>query len=212
MILYGVWLAGEKQRPLGYSCKSNWLMQIGWLCSQILSLTPEKGHWKKRESKPRYCTDLMYRELDLTKSSHLQGWGNFYKYRFLWRFVRIEILLIWRKCLLDLFIYDIDIKGTHSWYNIYIYIYTHIYIYIYIYKNIYIRICIYIHTGDNTEKIWVHRFLVKPKTITAGGLGGAVSPPGGPGWCHGAGMGAKPPNNFFHIKKAKTVIIRVNIG
>ena len=34
-----------------------------------------------------------------------------------WRFVRIEILLTWRKYLLDLFIYtyDTDIKGTHSW-------------------------------------------------------------------------------------------------
>ena len=34
---------------------------------------------------------------------------------------------------------------------------------------------------DNTEKIWVHRFLAKPKTIAGGGLGGAVSPPGDPG-------------------------------
>ena len=32
--------------------------------------------------------------------------------------------------------------------------------------------------GDNTEKIWVHWFLTKPKAITAGGLGGAVSPQG----------------------------------
>ena len=36
-------------------------------------------------------------------------------------------------------------------------------------------------TGDNTEKIWVHRFLAKPKTIAIGGLAGAVSHPGGPG-------------------------------
>ena len=32
--------------------------------------------------------------------------------------------------------------------------------------------------GDNTEKIWVHQFLAKPKMIAAGGLGGAVSPQG----------------------------------
>ena len=36
-------------------------------------------------------------------------------------------------------------------------------------------------TGDNTEKIWVHRFLEKPNKIAAGGLGGAVSPPECPG-------------------------------
>ena len=29
--------------------------------------------------------------------------------------------------------------------------------------------------GDNTEKIWVHRFLTKPKTIAASGLVEAVS-------------------------------------
>ena len=32
---------------------------------------------------------------------------------------------------------------------------------------------------DSTEKIWAHQFLAKPKTIEAGGLGGALSPPGG---------------------------------
>ena len=61
---------------------------------------------------------------------------------------------------------------THTHMCIYIYIY--IYIHIYIYKYIYILMCICIHTGDNTEKIWVHRFLVKPKTIAAGGLGGVM--------------------------------------
>ena len=30
--------------------------------------------------------------------------------------------------------------------------------------------------GDNTEKVWAHQFLTKPKTIAAGGLGGVVSP------------------------------------
>ena len=50
---------------------------------------------------------------------------------------------------------------------------------------------------DNTEKIWAHRFLAKPKTIAAGGLGGAVSPPGDPGQCLGEGMGVKPLNIFF---------------
>ena len=35
----------------------------------------------------------------------------------------------------------------------------------------------YILAGGNIEKIWAHRFLKKPKTIEAGGLGGAVSPP-----------------------------------
>ena len=36
-------------------------------------------------------------------------------------------------------------------------------------------------SGDNTEKKWMHQFLAKPKTITAGGLGEAVSPQGGQG-------------------------------
>ena len=35
--------------------------------------------------------------------------------------------------------------------------------------------------GDNTEKVWAHRFLAEPKTITAGGLGGAVSHQGAKG-------------------------------
>ena len=30
-------------------------------------------------------------------------------------------------------------------------------------------------TGDNTEKIWAHRFLTNPKTIAAGDLGGVAS-------------------------------------
>ena len=59
---------------------------------------------------------------------------------------------------------------------------------------------------DNTEKIWAHR------TIAAGGLGGAVSPPGDPGQCLGEGMGVKPLNIFFfHMKHAKLVITKVNI-
>ena len=35
--------------------------------------------------------------------------------------------------------------------------------------------------GDNTEKIWAHRFFEKPNKIVAGGLGGAVSSPECPG-------------------------------
>ena len=50
--------------------------------------------------------------------------------------------------------------------------------------------------GVNTEKIWAHRFLEKPKTIEAGGLGQTVSPPWGPGRCLGERVGANPPNNF----------------
>ena len=30
-------------------------------------------------------------------------------------------------------------------------------------------------TGDNTEKIWAHRFLSEPKTVAAGDLSGTVS-------------------------------------
>ena len=45
------------------------------------------------------------------------------------------------------------------------------------------------------------------------GLGRVLSLPGGPGWCLGEGMGAKPPNNFFSwIKHTKMVIVRMNIG
>ena len=67
---------------------------------------------------------------------------------------------------------------------------------------------------DNTEKIWAHRFLAKPKTIKAGGLGGAVSPPEGLGQCLGEGVGENPLNSFsfFLVKHAKVVIVRVNIG
>ena len=39
--------------------------------------------------------------------------------------------------------------------------------------------------GDNTEKIWTHRFLANSKMIAAGGSGGAVSLPGGLGQCLG---------------------------
>ena len=51
-------------------------------------------------------------------------------------------------------------------------------------------------TGDNTEKIWVHWFLAKPKIVKAGGLGRAVSPPGGPGQCPSEHVDANPLNNF----------------
>ena len=43
----------------------------------------------------------------------------------------------------------------------------------------------------------MHRFLANPKTIAAGGLGGAVRPPGDPRRCLGEGMGVKPLNNVF---------------
>ena len=71
-----------------------------------------------------------------------------------------------------------------------------------------------INTGDNTEKIWVHQFLAKPKMIAGGGLGGAVIPPGGPWQCLGEGVHVKAPNSFvfFHIKHIKIVAVRVNIG
>ena len=73
--------------------------------------------------------------------------------------------------------------------------------------------------GENTEKIWAHRFLEKPKMIEAGGPGRAVSPPLPPQWspgrCLGEHVGANPLNNFpffFLIKHVKMVIVRVNIG
>ena len=44
--------------------------------------------------------------------------------------------------------------------------------------------------------------------FAAGGMGGAVSPPGGPGRFPGRG---KAPI-FFFIKHAKTVTFRVNMG
>ena len=65
-------------------------------------------------------------------------------------------------------------------------------------------------SGDSTEKIWAHRFWAKPKTIAAGGLGGAVSSPGDPGRCLGEGVGVKPQNNFVffsRVKHAKAVIV-----
>ena len=52
-------------------------------------------------------------------------------------------------------------------------------------------------SGDNAKKIWAHRFLAKPKMIAAGGLEGAVSPPGGPRQCPGEGVGAKIQTIFF---------------
>ena len=52
------------------------------------------------------------------------------------------------------------------------------------------------HAGDNTEKIWVHRFYAKQKTdmpkahkMAAGGQGSAVRPP----------RVAKPPKSFFFL-------------
>ena len=54
----------------------------------------------------------------------------------------------------------------------------------------------------------MHRFLAKPKTIEAGGLGEAVSLPRHPGRCLGEHVEA----NSLLIKHAKMVIVRVNIG
>ena len=69
----------------------------------------------------------------------------------------------------------------------------------------------YLLSGDNAEKIWVHQFLAKPKTITTGGLGKLQAPlPGGPERCPD-----ETPEQFwffFSYKHAKMVIVRVNIG
>ena len=59
-------------------------------------------------------------------------------------------------------------------------------------------------TGDNTEKIWVHRFLTKPKAIAAGGLVGAVKGSLVKAWVR------SPRTIFFRIKHVK--IVRVNLG
>ena len=64
--------------------------------------------------------------------------------------------------------------------------------------------------GDNTENIWAYRFLAKPKTIEAGGLGGAVSPPWGPGPCFGEHVVSNL--FFFLVQHDKMVIVMVNIG
>ena len=72
-----------------------------------------------------------------------------------------------------------------------------------------------VYTGDNTEKIWAHRFLAKPKTIEVEGLRGAVSSPWGPERCLGERVGPNPLNNFafcFLVQHAKMKIVRVNIG
>ena len=66
-------------------------------------------------------------------------------------------------------------------------------------------------SGDETEKIWAHRFLEKPKTIEKlGGPGRAVSPPSppppwSPGQYLGEHEGANPQNNFpfFFSYKAR---------
>ena len=62
---------------------------------------------------------------------------------------------------------------------------------------------IIVSTGDNTEKIWAHQFFVKQKRnvpkarkTSAGGLGGAVSPPVGPGQSPGGGSRGEAPENF----------------
>ena len=68
-------------------------------------------------------------------------------------------------------------------------------------------------SGNNTAKIWVHRFSTKPKTIAAGNLGSICKPP--KGFQDNALMEAwvrNPQAIFFHIKHTKTVIVRVNIG
>ena len=53
--------------------------------------------------------------------------------------------------------------------------------------------------GDNTEKIWAHRFYAEQK-MAGGGLGSTVSP----------SRVAKPPKgfDFFHLKHGKTAIVR----
>ena len=68
-------------------------------------------------------------------------------------------------------------------------------------------------SGDNIEKIWAYRFLAKPKTFEAGGLGEALSPQGVQGDALEKRV-CKSPKNLvlFLIKQAKTVIVRVNIG
>ena len=67
---------------------------------------------------------------------------------------------------------------------------------------------------DNTEKVWAHRFLAKPKTIEAGGLGGALSPQGAQGNALVNACMQIPEQLcfFFLIQHAKMVIVRVNIG
>ena len=66
------------------------------------------------------------------------------------------------------------------------------------------------HAGDNTEKIWVHRFYAKQKTdmpkahkMAAGGQGSAVRPP----------RVAKPPKSFyfFCLNHNKTATVKVKI-
>ena len=62
---------------------------------------------------------------------------------------------------------------------------------------------IIVSTGDNTEKVWVHWFFVKQKRnvpeahkTSAGGLGGAVSPPVGPGQSPGGDSRGKEKHRF----------------
>ena len=67
-----------------------------------------------------------------------------------------------------------------------------------------------VKSGDNTEKIWAHRFLEKPKTVETGIWG----PPGSPGQYPGECVYANPWTIllFFLIKYAKMMIVRLNIG
>ena len=70
------------------------------------------------------------------------------------------------------------------------------------------------YSGDNTKKIWTHRFLAKPKRIAAGDLEGTVRPHGVQGDALLKEWVGTPLTILFFvpIKHAKTVIIRVNIG
>ena len=68
-------------------------------------------------------------------------------------------------------------------------------------------------TGNNTEKNMGALVFGKAKNNCSWSLGGAVSQPGYPGWCLDEDVGVKPTNSFFfHIKHAKTMIVRVNRG
>ena len=67
---------------------------------------------------------------------------------------------------------------------------------------------------DNTEKVWAHQFLSKPKTVAAGGLTGAVSLLEAQGDALVKGWVWNPQTTlfFFRIKHTKLVIVMVNIG
>ena len=67
---------------------------------------------------------------------------------------------------------------------------------------------------DNTEKVWAHQFLSKPKTVAAGGLTGAVSLLEAQGDALVKGWVGNPQTTlfFFRTKHTKLVIVMVNIG